>query len=533
MDYSNLNQSNHRHFSLSRRLFVLGATASIAGAVGHNVSAEDAGLNSKQNAHSDDKLPSSSDSTSSKPILLRPRFDQDLLRIRIEMDAKGNVNVPDNPLVSRKSKKRLPITSDAVFDYEERYRRPADADASSIVTVAERYYHEASQDSTIDRNHQHASLRESVRQTIVRRESLPETIYATEDYFRHDELNLLRMPVASVSVDRMLPEKPLRAGDQYAPENDTIVSLLNLTSVEDSDLIVEVVSIDDQSAKFEFKGKIEASVEGVPTRLQTIGKMTFDRRLGTCTWLTMAIHETREIGKAEPGFDVAATIKMVRQPLERPIALPANPPSIAIERAVPQDRLYVELVSREVGASMLMDRRWRMMGDVPGSAMLRMIENDRSIAQCDLRPLAKLEPGRQWTLEAFQKDCEKSLGGQLSQMIEADQRLSESGLRVLRVVAQGEVQGVPIQWVMLHFSDDSGHRVLATFTMDGDSIDEFAGSDVQLASTMRLIEQATTDTKTESELAGGGIEPGQSVADVATKSPKKQDSKVQSASDLR
>ena len=174
----------------------------------------------------------------------------------------------------------------------------------------------------------------------------------------------------------------------------------------------------------------------------------------------MAVHETREIGKAEPGFDVAATIKMVRKPLDQTIALAAATAEFDVTGPIPSDRLYVDLRSDELGVSVLMDRRWRMMNDVPGAAMMRMIENDRSIAQCDFRPLVGPQPGAQWTLEAFQADVKQTLGEQLSDLIEADQRVSEAGLRVLRVTAQGSVEGVPIQWIVLHFSDDSGRRVL-------------------------------------------------------------------------
>tara|TARA_R110002049_G_scaffold4601_5_gene32764 strand:- start:1064723 stop:1066297 length:1575 start_codon:yes stop_codon:yes gene_type:complete len=483
------------------------------------------------------------DSETSAAVLLTPKNRNDLFRVRIEMDTKGNVDVPENPLVSRKSHKKLPIEGNVLFDYEERYRRPKDADRSSEVTAVERFFHVAKQSSKLNRNEQQAGLRDSVRQTIIRRESLPETIYATEDYFRHDELDLLRIPVSSVAVDGLMPTKAVRVGDRYHPSREAMTSLLNLTSVDASDVAVEIVSFDEESAKLQFEGKIDGSVDGVPTRLRTIGKMTFDRALGTCTWLTMAIHETREIGKAEPGFDVAATIKMIRRPLDQVVALPPKPAPLSFQSPTPQDRLYVEQISREVGVSVLLDRHWRLMGDIPGSAMLRMIENDRSIAQCDLRPLATLQPGRQLTLEAFQTDVKESLGPNLSQLIEADQRLSESGLRVLRVVAQGEVQGVPIQWIMMHFSDDSGRRVVATFTMDGQSIDRFAGSDVQLASTMQFLqpnelqrgEGTKAVTRAEKAETMDSREPatGKSQADVATNSPKNEIADVQSASDLR
>jgi hypothetical protein len=269
----------------------------------------------------------------------------------------------------------------------------------------------------------------------------------------------------------------------------------------------------------------------VPTIVRTIGKLTFDRLAGTCTWLAMAVHETREISKAEPGFDVAATIKMIRKPLRSPIALASDPPALDITGPIPSHRLYVDLRSRHVGVSALMDRQWRIMNDVPGAAMMRMIDHDRSIAQCDFRVLPSLEPGKQWTLEAFQADVKQTLGEQLTDLLEADQRVSESGLRVLRVTAKGAVQGVPIQWVMLHFSDDSGHRVLATFTMEGQHVAAFAGSDVQLASSLSFIQ---SPRPSEEELTLTPAADKSDASRVARRNPGEDSAnQVQSASDLR
>ncbi len=466
-------------------------------------------------------------------VMLRPSGENDLFRIRIEMDAKGNVHVPDNPLVSRKSRLKLPIESEAVFDYEERLRR---ATGSAAITASERYYHEAKSSGTLNRSQLTSELRQSVRETIVRRDSLPEVIYAVDDYFHQQELELLRVPTSSVAIDRLLPHQPVKVGNTYQPAEDVLTSVLNLASVEASDVQAEVVSIGQTEARFQFQGKVDGSVDGVPTVIRLIGKLTFDRVLGTSTWLAMAIHETREIGKAEPGFDVQATIKMLRKPLAKPIALPAQPRSLAITAPIPQDRLYVELASKQVGFSALMSRKWRVMKDVPGAAMMRMIDNDRSIAQCDVRPLASLSPGNQWTLEAFQQDVRQTLGQQLSELVEADQRVADSGLRVLRITAAGAVEGVPIQWVLMHFSDDTGRRLLATFTMEGENIAEFAGSDLQLASSLRLIDwpdAAAATLQSTTSLDGEGPQARTARANRDRQSGAAAEIEVQSASDLR
>ena len=419
--------------------------------------------------------------------------NQDLMRVRIEMTVKGNVNVPGDPLVSRQSKVTMPIQSDAVFDYEERYRRPQGADPHSVVTAIERFYHEAHSTSRVNRTDKKLQLRESVKQAQVRRDSLPETVYAVEDYFTNEETQLLRVPVSSAAIDELLPSNAVSVGDTFQPESDSLASVLNLSSIQANEVQAEVTGIDAGTIKFQLKGKVLGAVEGVPTTIELIGKLNFDRKIGCCNWLAIAVHEIREIGKAEPGFDVSATIKMVRQPLPRTVGLPATPAKMAIETAIPEDRLYVDLRSERVGVSAVMDRRWRMMSDLTGSSVMRMIDNDRSIAQCNLKSLASLAPGKQWTLEAFQADVRQTIGKDLTQLIEADQRVSATGLRVLRVVAHGDVEGVPIQWVMLHFSDDSGRRVSATFTMSGDMINSFAGADLQLADSLRLLDSETME----------------------------------------
>lgn len=462
-------------------------------------------------------------------VMLRPSGANDLFRVRIEMEAEGNINVPDNPLVSRKSKVKLPLKSTAKFDYEERFRRPENAAADSVITLAERYYHVAESTNDVNQVRHESELRDSVREAIVRRERLPEVVYAVEDYFQHEELDLLRLPVSSVAVDRLLPTAAVRVGSTYQPAKETLTEVLNLTSIEATDVQAEIMSITEADAKIQFRGKVDGSVDGVPTVIRVLAKLTFDRILGTSTWLAMAVHETREIGKAEPGFDISATIKLLRKPLDRTIALPADPRPLAITAPIPKDRLYVDLHSDSVGFGVLMDRRWRMMSDVAGTAMMRMIDQDRSIAQCDIRTLASLQPGAQWTLEALQEDVRRTLGEQLGQFIDADQRVSPGGIRVLRITAGGSVQGVPIRWVIQHYSDDTGRRILATFTMEGDHAGEFAGSDMQFSGSLRLTDRVVSSGAGTALNTRNGSGPAARTANAGAN----RDLEVQSASDLR
>ncbi|TWT80068.1 hypothetical protein CA13_14810 [Planctomycetes bacterium CA13] len=448
---------------------------------------------------------------------------RNLFRVRVEIDAKGNVNVPKNPLVSRKSDRTLPLTSSAVFDYEERFRRPNDAVANSVVTASERHFHEAESQSEVNRSPLAAKLRPEVPMAIVRRDTLPEITYSPDDYFTHEELDLLRMPVSSIAADSLLPSDPVVKGDQYVVEAESMRSLLNLSAVDQSDVKGEVVAMSPTEARLQLRGNIDGSVDGVPTTIRIVGKMTFDRTAGVTTWLAIAVHETREISKAEPGFDIATTIKMVRKPLDKPIAMNSQPTAIEIESPIPAERLYVQLRSGSIGFSSLMDRRWRMMSDKPGLVMMRMIDNDQSIAQCDFRQLSRLDENKPWTIEQFQREIRKTLGEQWREFVSATERESEMGLRVMSLHARGAVEEVPIEWVIQHYSDDSGQRVLATFTMEANAAKTFGGSDVQLSSTMNWIEVSPTAVPTSPGLATGNEDAVERVGR----------SEVQSASDRK
>ena len=57
-----------------------------------------------------------SKSSAADAKVLLQRGDHDLFRVRVEMEVDGNVNVPKNPLISRKGELKLPIKSDAVFE---------------------------------------------------------------------------------------------------------------------------------------------------------------------------------------------------------------------------------------------------------------------------------------------------------------------------------------------------------------------------------------------------------------------------------
>ncbi|WP_168566897.1 hypothetical protein [Crateriforma spongiae] len=460
--------------------------------------------------------------------------DLDLFRVRLAINVQGNVNLPSDPLVSKRSMTKLPIQSDAVFDYEERYRWPTDAKPGSPVMGLERYYHEAVSSGTLSKNDISFGLRPTVRQTLVRRDMLPETIYCGDDYLTHEELGLIRTPVSAVQLGDLLPLTAVAKGDQYEVNRGTIGNLLNLSSVDDGKVENKIEDIDDAIAKITMSGKIDGSIDGVPTLVRLVGKMTFDRKQNVCNWLALALHETRDIGKAEPGFDVQAKIRMIRQPMPRPAGLPAKPVAMDLTRPVPGNQTLVLLHSDALSVTALMDRRWRMISDRPGAAMMRMIDQESSMGQCNLKPLVRLPEGKTWTLAQLQQDVRRSLGDRMTRFLRDDRMTSPGGIETMQLIAAGTVEGVEVRWIVQHHAAPSGRRLLATFTTDADSFDAMAGSEVQLASTLEFVAPVPTgdaedDAKADQsgDVTLAAPEPATKVADAGA-----ADS-LSSASDLR
>ena len=239
--------------------------------------------------------------------------------------------------------------------------------------------------------------------------------------FKRDELELLRTPASSMAIDQLLPTARVKVGSKYSVSSKSMASILNLDAAMDCEVQAEVMSIDDDEVKIQLRGKIDGAVEGVPTIIRTVGKLTFDRKFKTCTWLAMGLHETREIGQAEPGFDVSATVQLMRQPLKAVIALPENArtPKPGLPTGV--DQQYVTIPSEKLGFEVVMDRRWRMMRDRTGSVMMRMVENDRTLCRCDIYAMTTPEGEQPWSLATFEANARILLGDQFTEIAESDE----------------------------------------------------------------------------------------------------------------
>lgn len=426
-----------------------------------------------------------------EPTLLVADPTRNLFRVRVELDIEGNVNVPTNPLISKEKAAQVPVKSSSVLDWEERL---LGYNIDRTGHSAERFYYEAQSTGKVGKKEQNVRLREQSLAVRVQRDAGQWVVYSPDVYLEGQEIDLLKVPASSMAVDALLPTVAVKIGDEYKPDKEILAKLLSLAAVQESSVVAEIVTLDEKSSKIHLKGRVDGSVAGVPTTIDLVAKLVFDREQATCTWIALAIREVREIGKSEPGFDIAGTIRMIRKPLDAPARL-SSTPATDLPAQPPADRLLTELTSGAVGYLVLMDRRWKIMSNAAGASMMRMVEDDRGIAQANLHPLGKMAAGTQLTLEAFISESKKSMGDRFVELLQSKEEVNSAGLRVMRATIQGAVQGVPVQWVMIQFSNDLGRRLMVTFTVGDEHLDTFAGSDEQLIGSLRYlpIDDATVD----------------------------------------
>ena len=130
--------------------------------------------------------------------------------------------------------------------------------------------------------------------------------------------------------------------------------------------------------------------------------------------------------------------------------------------------------------------------------MLRMVDEGDLLITCKVDPLTKMLPGKQISLEGFRDDVQTALGKSCRQIISASEHVSPQGIRVLRVVASGEVKETPIRWIYYHLSDDDGKRLSFIFTHEESLDDRVAGADEALTNSVEFISKDERQASTAS-----------------------------------
>jgi hypothetical protein len=435
-------------------------------------------------AQSPTPAPPAQSSAKRAGLLMQPSDVSSLdTRAKIALELTGKVHVAELGEESSEGKSTVEVKAKSTLDYLEKIALSQVAESKVWQPVAAgRRYYQAEVENWIAGKASRSQLRSECAETRLMPYQGLWQQYCDQVPLDTREIQLLQSPFNSAVAELLLPLEPAKPESTWTVRPEDAQLLFQLDAVHKSTLVARISKVEKGVATVEVKGALEATANSVPTQLEIHGNFQakLASRCAMVTWLGLVIQEKRQVSRAEPGFDITARIRLIREESEERMEI-TDAALRELANETNEGRWLVRLRSQAGHYSMLADRRWHIHRDSAEEAILRMVENNTIIAQCAVSRLSALEAGQQLTIEGLQADIRKSLGDTFREFLESSEKVNASQLRMLRTVVAGEVDGVPIQWIYTHLSDDSGRRLALVYTMGGNVTDRFGAADEQMA----------------------------------------------------
>jgi hypothetical protein len=391
---------------------------------------------------------------------------------------------------------KIPLLVEGRISYDEKV---VTSETSTGDCRAARHYHEATAKIKADETTIARTLNAERRLVVAHVTQDDALLFSPLGPLTRDELELIDIQANTLLLPALLPDHSVPQGGEWDLDDRQLARLFGLDVVTDNKVRCTLAQVGDGTAVIELAGTLEGGVAGVSTEIELKAKCTFDLLRRRINWFAVAMKENRDIGHAEPGFEVTARLQIAVTPIEScpqlddallaqlPINADANASLLAFESTNNPFRLAH-------------DRRWRLMLDRHDLCVFRFVDRGDLLAQCNISPLPSLESGRQLTLEGLQQDVQKSLGERFGKFEEAATWTIGESQRVLRVVASGTASEIPIHWIFYHIDNSHGKRLAIAFTLEAKLSERFADQDRTLVESLEFTSPSVAE---EAHRAGG------------------------------
>lgn len=428
---------------------------------------------------------------------LRPQAnDRQTVRIEAQLDVGGDVKLADE---GKTRNLKMSVAAHVIYDEKT---LPVRAAAKSTPTRSVRHYRQAKATIKIDNGGIEPQLRNDRRLIVADEADGRVTLFSPVGPLTREELDLVDLPANSLVLDRLLPEKTVMVGERWSHSDRLMAELLGLDAVSQSDAASVLKEVSDGRARIELAAHVLGAVGGVATEIEVKAKYRFDFDASRVTGVGLLVKEKRAIGLVNTGLDVVAKLQLAIGPSDdegelsesalAKLPLEPKPEFLALGCQSPTNKFHI-----------YHSRDWHLMTDAGDLLALRYLDRGELVAQCNISSLADAEPGKAPSLAAFQHDLEHSLGDNFERFIEASEATNSLGHHIFRVIAEGRVSDLPIQWHYYLVSDQDGHQAVFAFTVETDLVQRLGDADEALAAT---IEFAPTK-KSPSPTAAGRRTP--------------------------
>jgi hypothetical protein len=404
-------------------------------------------------------------------------------RVEVVLGVDGNLKVPD-PAGGRVPR-RPPMKATATVTYEEKtLDSPAKA-GESIRSI--RYYEKAEATIQIGEDQFRPTLREERRLIANQIEGAQATLFSPSGTLSREESDLIDLIANSLLLDGLLPERPVALNDTWKHPDWLVAALCGLDAIGSNDAKSVLQLVSDGAARIEMSGSVEGIADGLPTSIELKAKYRFDMKTGRITRFALDLKENRAAGPVGPGLDVAARVQIEVSTLDKPVHL--TEAALQDLKLTPTPELTrLDHKSAQGGWELAHDRRWLVIHEKQDAILLRMVDAGDYVAQCNVSLGSEVSTGSELTLAKFQEDIRQALGKSFGRFVRAEESQSEGGMRVYRVVVQGEAQRIPIQWIYYRLADRRARQMIFAFTVKQELLGRFAEADAELVRGLRFAD---------------------------------------------
>lgn len=408
-------------------------------------------------------------------------------QVTIELNVGGEMLIQEE-----KQLQKMPLSVAAKLQYEERLLAWSPDGADPVRCL--RYYNAASATIQVDKSEIQRRLPAKQRLLLAEIRDGHAAINGLDRPLTREQLDLVNVVGNTLALEWLLPGRELAEGDHWNQKASTIGALLGMDHVAVCEVSSVVTGEVNNHVQIRMAGTVHGTIDGAPTELELRAAYLFHQRQKRITKFNLAIQEHRTPGEVVPGLDIVAQVKLAIVPLDNK---PRHTGDLLADRAQDATQpLQRELLydGRQRGFRFRYDAAWYVTAEQTDLLSLRRLDRGDLIAQCNITTLPARSAGRQTSLEQFEREVRQSLGEHLDDVTAATHWTTAQGHDCLGIVANGKVEGLPIQWRYYLIADDDLPRVSIAFTVEQSSLQHFADADRQIIDSLELLDGQAAST---------------------------------------
>jgi len=423
-----------------------------------------------------------------KFLLAAELAEGDTSTVAVMLEVGGDLIVSDET-----GTKKLPLTVAGELRYTEQLLSWPTDSAQPLRSLRE--YETAVAKIQIEKGGLERKLPEEKRAVVAEVREGHALLVGAEAPLTRDQFDLINVVGNSLALNRLLPGRELAEGESWDHEADAIGALLGMDHVAVCEVRSVVTGSKHHQVLIRLAGTVHGTIDGAPTEMQLRGAYLFHEKHHRVTKFNLAIQERRTASQIVPGLDVVAKVSVTVKPSTTTWSEAFGENFSEAVRDVSQPLANtLRYESPQRGFQFLHSHVWYVTSEQSDLFSLRSTQDGNQTASCNVTTLPARSEGRETTLEKFELDVRKSLGENLETVTASTQWKTAQGHACLGVIAQGNVEGVPIEWRNYLIASPGLPRVSIGVTVEQSQIELFDDADRQVVDSLEFLATPATAT---------------------------------------